>query len=336
MMRQICLFFFLLIGLLSYGQDIHFSQYFLSPLSYNPANTGDINEDFRVAGNFRTQWRAIDKPYQSTGVSFDQQTIFKNRLFNVGAYFVNDQSGDGRLNINKFLLSGGYNHSFMGVNWSGGIQAGLVSKSLSKDNLTFPDQFNMATGTFDPSLATGDQNLLANLNFLDVNLGFSAAKKVTEKLFAKAHVGLFHVNYPKESFLNEINRLPMRTMWSTQGVYQLPTKSKVALNILSMYHAKAKESVWNAMYLVPVNPDKMKVKEVFGGLSYRDGLVRNNDSFILNIGSVYKNYTIGVSYDVNVSDLRASTKMRGALEIAIIYKSLNSLTFGKGLPCERF
>ncbi|MGN6166347.1 MAG: type IX secretion system membrane protein PorP/SprF, partial [Flavisolibacter sp.] len=41
----------------AFGQDLHFSQFFNSPLTTNPANTGFIPDgDFRLGINYRDQW----------------------------------------------------------------------------------------------------------------------------------------------------------------------------------------------------------------------------------------------------------------------------------------
>src|SRR5436190_24180956 len=47
----------------SYAQDPNFSQFFVSPLTLNPALTGKFNGDVRVAGNYRDQWPEISKAY---------------------------------------------------------------------------------------------------------------------------------------------------------------------------------------------------------------------------------------------------------------------------------
>ena len=38
------------------GQDIHFSQFYMSPLTLNPALTGVMNCNTRIVGNYRNQW----------------------------------------------------------------------------------------------------------------------------------------------------------------------------------------------------------------------------------------------------------------------------------------
>ena len=47
-------------GFLSMGQDLHFSQFYNSPLTTNPANTGFIPDaDYRIGVNYRNQWSSI-------------------------------------------------------------------------------------------------------------------------------------------------------------------------------------------------------------------------------------------------------------------------------------
>src|ERR1035437_9240949 len=60
----------------TYAQDIHFSQYYASPLTLNPALTGLVNGVFRASLNYRNQWFNIPTqntiaPYQTYQASFD-------------------------------------------------------------------------------------------------------------------------------------------------------------------------------------------------------------------------------------------------------------------------
>jgi hypothetical protein len=42
------------------AQDLHFSQWFNSPLTTNPANAGFIPDaDYRFGANYRNQWSSI-------------------------------------------------------------------------------------------------------------------------------------------------------------------------------------------------------------------------------------------------------------------------------------
>ena len=75
---------------------------------------------------------------------------------------------------------------------------------------------------------------------------------------------------------------------------------------------------------------------VFLGFMWRDGVKRVSDAGIITGGLKYKNYTAGVSYDINISKLHTATAYRGALEFALIYTSKNTRLVKKQIPCDRY
>src|SRR6476620_7660590 len=66
-----------------YGQDLHFSQFFNSPLTTNPANTGFIPDaDYRIGANYRNQYSTImTVPYKTMSIFGDAQ-VFRDRIDN--------------------------------------------------------------------------------------------------------------------------------------------------------------------------------------------------------------------------------------------------------------
>ena len=60
-----------------FGQDIHFTQYYATPLVFNPAATGLFDENLRLSNNYRTQWSAVGVPYQTISVSVDAPFRFR-------------------------------------------------------------------------------------------------------------------------------------------------------------------------------------------------------------------------------------------------------------------
>jgi len=63
--------------LTAFSQDLHFSQFFNSPLLTNPANTGFIPEgDYRLGVNYRNQWASISAfPYKTMSAFGDVQVM---------------------------------------------------------------------------------------------------------------------------------------------------------------------------------------------------------------------------------------------------------------------
>src|SRR3712207_66136 len=65
----------------AFAQDLHFSQFFNSPLTTNPANTGFIPDgDYRLGMNYRNQWSSLmTLPYKTMSAFGDVQ-LMRNRF----------------------------------------------------------------------------------------------------------------------------------------------------------------------------------------------------------------------------------------------------------------
>src|ERR1044071_8657006 len=91
------------------AQDPNFSQFFVSPLTLNPAMTGKFNGDFRIAGNYRDQWPAISKAFVTSTASIDFP-ILRNRIneldtWGVGLLAMTDKTANGILSTNMISFS---------------------------------------------------------------------------------------------------------------------------------------------------------------------------------------------------------------------------------------
>ena len=65
-----CLGFLFILNPL-FAQDIHFTQYYNSPLNVSPALTGVFQQDMRIALNWRNQWRSVPVDYRTYSAAFD-------------------------------------------------------------------------------------------------------------------------------------------------------------------------------------------------------------------------------------------------------------------------
>ena len=68
---QICLgyIFYNHLYLTGFSQDIHFSQFFETPLLRNPALAGIFSGDLRIQGVYRNQWNSVTVPYQTASLN---------------------------------------------------------------------------------------------------------------------------------------------------------------------------------------------------------------------------------------------------------------------------
>ena len=118
----------------SFGQDLHFSQFFNNPLLTNPANTGFIPDaDYRLGASYRNQYSNIMAvPYKTISIYGDAQ-VFRNRIetgwLGLGGVILRDVAGTGSLTSTKAYASVAY-HQQLGLSslLSAGFHVGWANK----------------------------------------------------------------------------------------------------------------------------------------------------------------------------------------------------------------
>ena len=319
----------LLSALGSSAQDAHFTQYFSSPLTLNPALTGLTNCDLRVAGNYRNQWSSVSTPYTTASLSYDM-SLLKGKFTNgdrigLGVMALYDKSGTGALTNMTFAVSAAYHKAFGGSfdnmsrnhTLSIGVQGGLVQKTIDRSKLVFGNQFDAGTGTFSGPMTdlTGNNDV----NYADFAAGITYTGRVTERTTAYAGFSTYHLTTPTESFLgSDSSRIHRRYTGFLGGSFQLNENIYLYASSLYQNQAKAQELVFGSAVGFVLNPGfdpEFQRPTVF----YTGAWYRVNDAFCPYVALDFKKATLGFSYDVNISNLAPATGNNGAYELSLIY-----------------
>lgn len=318
------------------AQDPNFSQFFASPLTLNPAQTGKFDGEYRVAANYRNQWPTISNAYTTATVSFDMG-IMKNRIpendqFGIGILGFTDRAGDGALTNTYYGISTAYHKSLdeNGYHSIGaGFQGTYVGKRLNTSNLKFQDQLtpfgftNVSSDIF--------ANRQISISYFDLNAGF--IYNGTTNGYNNFYLGasMYHINRPKENFQGGDFILSART--TIQGGAKLPvgTYNSVHISANHSMQAKAKNTMAGAAFCLNVNNDEETPTNVYLGTWYR-----LNDAVIPYMGLEFAEWHFGVTYDVNTSSLKAASNSRGGIEISAIYIRKHSDPSMKRLNCPKF
>jgi type IX secretion system PorP/SprF family membrane protein len=301
-----------------YAQDIHYSQFNASPLNLNPAQTGLFDGDWRLAGNFRSQWSVIPVPYRTFSFSSDNRTKMKlkNAVFAWGVIGNNDKSGDSKLTTNQTALSLSYirklnkdSTHFISI----GVQPGFTSKSFDINALTFDNQYN--GDAYNSALSSGESFSKTKIHYFDMGAGIAYLWKKNQRQQANIGVSALHLNSPKQSFFdNNVLRLDVKTCVS--GMVEFPVSAQVDLVPTMQYQKQGKfnetvAGMFGKYYLKPENGQTTAVS--------LGGFYRVKDAFIVVANMQYLNFNAGISYDVNTSKLIAATNRRGGFEMSLIY-----------------
>ena len=302
----------------SNSQDIHFTQFYASPLTLNPALTGYSEGDYRAAAIYRNQWQSVTTPFQTYGASFDSKILrykLKNDILGGGIVFNADKAGTGKLFFIQALASISYHKSIdkAGKHYVAlGFQAGFVQKSIQYNLLSFPEQFDGVD--FDRTLANGESFSSNSVKYADINMGVLWYSNFSERIGAFAGFSYLHINRPKETFLGQTNKLPSRYTGHAGMSIGVVKNFYIKPNFIYMYQTKAQEiNLGTAFeYHIPMKKDNKLVTSV--GAWYR-----LNDATSVSASLEYMRFRAGFAYDVNVSNLKPASNLRGAFEIYVMY-----------------
>ena len=304
----------------THAQDLHFSQWFNSPLTTNPANTGFIPDaDYRVGANYRNQWSSVmSEPYKTMSIFGDAQ-VFRNRIesgwLGLGGVILRDVAGSGNLTSTQAYASIAY-HQMVGYSSliSAGFNVGWVNKRINSADLKFPDQFDGKFFTNQlPTSVVIDQ---PNVSYFDMQAGMNYAYFPNDKIYVNAGFSVQHINRARESFFSEDpagfdSRISPRYIGFLNGSFK--TSDQVIVNPMAYYTNKAGASETVAGVNAQYNLSNDGDNQLVGGLYYRVG-----DAFIPMLGFIYKNIRLMFTYDVTVSSLSKYNGSRGAWEFSLI------------------
>ena len=318
------------------AQDPHFSQFFASPLTLNPAYTGKFDGTFRVAGNYRNQWPTINNAFTTATASVDMPILSsrlpENDTWGVGFLALNDQSGNKILNNNFFGLSTAYHK---GLDENGyhqltiGFQGSYVSKRLDINRADFEDELT-ALG-FTGVTSEVFNNSEVGINYFDFNTGimYSGTTNGLNSFYVGA--SLYHINRPEESFMGGNFLLDPRLTIHGGGYIPVGQYKTFHGSFIHQRQAGATETVLGGAMAFNVNYDEENPIELYTGLWYRF-----NDAFIPYVGLEVSGFRLGFSYDINNSSLNTASNSRGGTEISLIYIRKPTDPNMKKLNCPKF
>lgn len=310
--------------------DPHFSQFYAYSLWLNPGMTGVMDGDYRITGIYRSQWSNVMTPFSTAGFSADFTT---GSHLNFGANFLNQTAGDAGYKYLNAYATIAYSGLRFGKDQSQqvcfGIQAGLLSRRFDPSKFQFGDQWNPITG-YNPGATTADVISQTSSSVVDIGAGFSyfdgsADKKVN--LFAGA--GAFHLTKPEDPFVNSsIKRfLPIRYSAHIGARINISENASVIPNLLYLRQGTASEKMIGLFAQLRAN----EYTDFLVGANYRV-----EDALSPYAGVAFQNFVVGVSYDVNMSELGKSVSGTNSLEISLTYIGRKSGKPMRYLSCPRF
>lgn len=307
----------LLFGILKFqGQDVHYSQFFHSPVFQNPAQTGMFNGDYRFTFNQRTQWKSVTQPFNTWSISAESKEYPNIENVSSGFVLLKDLAGDSRLSTLKFLPSISYAKTGLidsSAVLSFGLQLGVVQRKIDYTSLRFNNQFNGSV--YDPSWSANEDFSDNNILYLDASIGIGFDHQVNSNMTFNTGLALYHINSPRESFFNDKEvKLDSRLVFHSQGLYVFDEQWAAVPAFQFQSQGTYKELLIGGMA-------KRIIEDQYGlhRAVYLGAFGRTRDAAYIVAAMDYDQWKVGISYDFNLSDLQPASNSKGGLEIGIIY-----------------
>jgi type IX secretion system PorP/SprF family membrane protein len=305
-------------------QDRHYSMFYASPMAINPGATGFFPGDIQVFSGFKNQWKSISSnPYNTISASLDAKVKkgkSNNSFLGLGVNFYNDKSGDSQLTTNIANISINYaievadNHQL-----ALGIQPSFFQRFASMESLTWDQQWTGST--FDSNLENGE-TLVADKSFqFDINSGLYYFGKLNNQNSINFGVSVAHLLQPQNTLLNGNENLYQKYTIHGGGEFS-KNGSKIAFSPNMIYFTQGPNSAFS------VGTDFIySLKESSKYTGYYDKstislgtYVRIGDAFYTTLFLNISKFSLGVSYDLNMSGLSVATNGRGGMEMLLRYR----------------
>lgn len=316
-------------------QDIHFAQFDKSPLVLNPGLTGAIYKT-QANLNYRNQWTSVDSPFQTYAVSVDQRIRTKNKsgFLALGVYALSDNAASTIKTVDLKVNIAGHvkinRNSTIGL----GIQGGLLQRTIDPSRFQWGSQYD--GNNYNSAISNAEGSTYNSVKAVDISTGlvysYSANEyhKVTgnnDKIL-NFGVSVSHINRPSISFVGSEEVLPIKVTVFANSLYSLPN-SILAIGPSLMYSRQlaAREVLIGTRFRYLLQ-EASKVTGFHGESAASIGFYyRHKDAIIALLQYEMLNYTIGFSYDLNVSKLSAMSNLRGGFELSLRYAA--PAPFGK-------
>lgn len=328
-----------LFSTISNAQDFTFSQFYEQPLLRNPALAGLFTGDLRVSMSYRDQWGSVTVPYRTASLNIEHKIPIgsKHDLITIASQMSVDAAGDIRLKRTQILPTLCFHKSLSEENdtyLTAGFQGGPVTSQFDATQLKMGDQFQ--GGAYDPSNSSMQPILNTGYSYWDLNAGLSFSSTLRGKTNFYVAAGMSHITNPV-----------IKSVTGNASGFLSP---KLTFNVGINAPSGERGHIMAFTDVFLQNQNRQLLSGVLYGIDiieydsgdpdilYIGSFMRWGDALIPVIKMGFNHFSVGISYDVNISKLKVASNWRGGLELSIVYRDflkIRNSTLDK-LRCTRF
>ena len=196
--------------------------------------------------------------------------------------------------------------------------------------LNFDNQYNGYY--YDGSLSTGENLPRLSRWYFDCALGVEYSKDINRKFKLRSGFAVYNILSPQQSFFNNNDiRLDRRYILQVYGAYQFSDKVLLKPGIQF-----SNQGMYYSVNFGGILEYDLSKSMYFKQMIFAGAYFRAVDSGDLVVGLDYDHWRIGVSYDINYSELVPASNYRGGVELAVIYIIPNQIIRPKYKVCPDY
>lgn len=313
------------------AQDLHYSQFFNSPLNLSPSMTGYFNGEARYHLNYRNQWANVPVDYVSAtvGADFKIKRQDNGNYIGSGVMLNYDMAGDLNLSLTEINLFLSYSMKISERSRiSPAINLSFAQRRFDPDGVRTGNQWDGAA--YNPSIPAEDLGA-DNRSYFDFGAGFNYRWQKVHRSYFDLGVAAYHIIMPGESFNSESTQsAPRPIRYSAYGLFNFPLSNRLDILFNGVYSRQEEyqEKVVNSLLKLYMGSRQSMAFYLGGGYRIDDAWY---PMVAIEVGRVYGAFT----YDFTISDFKEINDGRGGPEISLRY-IVSRIPKGIDKPCPLY
>ncbi len=313
------------------AQDIHYSQFFNSPLNLSPSMTGYFNGESRYQLNYRNQWASVPVDYVSATASADYKfrNIKNDNYYAAGIMINYDMAGDLNLNLTDITATFAYSFELNETSrFSPAVAVSFAQRRFDPDDIRTGNQWDGRA--YNPTIPAEDLGANSR-NYFDLGAGLNYRWQKAFRNFFDVGASAFHIIKPTESFDPDVDYDAPRPMrYSIYALFNFPVANRLDILLNGMYTGQEeyRERVVNTQLKFYVGSKQSAAFYLGGGYRLDDAWY---PMVAIEMGAVYGAF----SYDFTISDFETVTDGRGGPEFTLRY-IVARIPKGENKPCPLY
>ncbi len=318
-MKFSLLYIFLFLYINKTVSQVRSSQFYATPLLYNPATTGRFDKSYRLGLLFRNEVNSQSNDFKQSILSFDAKILSsklpENDCLAIGIVGMSENGISEGIKNSYLSFSIGYQKALdeEGKHQIGiGFQNTFARKTLTKPDLTFESEL-LSLQNFGYTNIDIYQFQNVDFSFNDFNAGLIFQGAINNKSFYSIGVSVYNITALQKKIIGGTFILPRQLFSHLSFQKEFQNNSKLFTSFLiGISNQNVNDIITGLTYDLRIN---RKNSFRIGG-SFRKNEVRGN-SIIPNLGLNFRDFNVNFSYDINVSSI--TIKQRGASEASLKY-----------------